>query len=53
MTPILVADEIIEASFMGSICKVGVGLHDSSVALISHLVNFKEPFVLLSTGLGA
>lgn len=29
---------------------VGVGLHDSSAALIPYLATFKEPFVLLSTG---
>src|SRR2546423_136655 len=29
---------------------VGPGLHDSSAALIPYLVNFKEPFVLISTG---
>ncbi len=30
--------------------KVGIGLHDSSSALIPYLQYFKEPFVLLSTG---
>ena len=30
--------------------EVGVGLHDSSAALIPYLVNFYEPFVLISTG---
>lgn len=44
------ADDVIEASFMGKTYKTGVGLHDSSAALIPYLVNFKEPFVLLSTG---
>lgn len=29
---------------------VGIGLHDSSSALIPYLVSFKEPFVLISTG---
>ena len=29
---------------------VGIGLHDSSSALIPYLVNFSEPFVLISTG---
>ena len=29
---------------------IGFGLHDSSAALIPYLVNFKEPFLLLSTG---
>ena len=28
----------------------GMGLHDSSAALIPYLLNFEEPFVLLSTG---
>jgi len=30
--------------------KVGIGLHDSSAALIPYLVSFNEPFVLISTG---
>ncbi len=29
---------------------VGIGLHDSSAALIPYLVSFKDPFLLLSTG---
>ena len=29
---------------------VGIGLHDSSAALIPYLVCFREPFVLISTG---
>ena len=29
---------------------VGIGLHDSSSALIPYLVSFHEPFVLISTG---
>ncbi|MEY4433641.1 MAG: hypothetical protein RLZZ44_1775 [Bacteroidota bacterium] len=29
---------------------VGIGLHDSSSALIPYSINFTEPFVLLSTG---
>ena len=28
----------------------GIGLHDSSAALIPYLINFIEPFVLISTG---
>ena len=31
-------------------CEVGIGLHDSSSALIPYLVNFSMPFVLISTG---
>jgi sugar (pentulose or hexulose) kinase len=30
--------------------RVGVGLHDSSAALIPYLASFTEPFVLISTG---
>ena len=30
--------------------KVGVGLHDSSAALIPYIASFQEPFVLISTG---
>ncbi|MCY4778365.1 FGGY family carbohydrate kinase [Sphingobacterium sp. UT-1RO-CII-1] len=29
---------------------VGMGLHDSSAALIPYLLSFREPFVLISTG---
>lgn len=29
---------------------VGIGLHDSSSALIPYMINFEDPFVLLSTG---
>ncbi len=37
-------------SFEGKTLNVGVGLHDSSAALIPYLANFNTPFVLLSTG---
>lgn len=30
--------------------KTGVGLHDSSAALIPYLMSFDEPFILISTG---
>ncbi len=30
--------------------EVGIGLHDSSAALIPYLVSFTEPFMLISTG---
>jgi sugar (pentulose or hexulose) kinase len=30
--------------------EVGIGLHDSSSAIIPYTINFTEPFVLLSTG---
>ena len=36
--------------FPGLEVKVGVGLHDSSAALIPYLLNFSMPFILISTG---
>jgi len=38
------------AEYKGEKFNVGVGLHDSSAALIPYLANFTTPFVLLSTG---
>jgi sugar (pentulose or hexulose) kinase len=29
---------------------VGIGLHDSSAAIIPYLISFKEPFIIVSTG---
>ncbi|MBB1284098.1 carbohydrate kinase [Flavisolibacter sp. BT320] len=48
--PIVSSDETVNAVFPGSNYKVGIGLHDSSAALIPYLVNFNEPFILISTG---
>jgi hypothetical protein len=31
-------------------CVAGIGLHDSSAAMIPYLESFREPFVLISTG---
>ncbi len=39
-----------KADHTNTSCKVGIGLHDSSAALIPYLQYFKEPFILLSTG---
>lgn len=50
LAPIAPADEVVPAAFPGNSYKVGIGLHDSSAALIPYLVNFQEPFVLISTG---
>lgn len=44
------ADSSSEALYEGKNYQVGVGLHDSSAALIPYLANFSTPFVLLSTG---
>lgn len=50
LAPIVGGDEVFSAAFPGSTYKVGVGLHDSSSALIPYLINFHEPFILISTG---
>lgn len=33
-----------------NLLKIGIGLHDSSAALIPYLSSFQEPFLLISTG---
>lgn len=48
--PIQNGDEVFSSTFLGSEFKVGIGLHDSSSALIPYLLNFHEPFILISTG---
>ncbi|MDQ3278664.1 MAG: FGGY family carbohydrate kinase [Bacteroidota bacterium] len=50
LAPIVSCQHVSPASFPGNGYVVGVGLHDSSAALIPYLLNFHEPFVLLSTG---
>ncbi len=48
--PLTPYDEASKAVFPGNNYLVGIGLHDSSAALIPYLVNFQEPFILISTG---
>ncbi|MEO9146977.1 MAG: FGGY family carbohydrate kinase [Ginsengibacter sp.] len=50
LAPVLPCTSVAPASFPGNNYSVGVGLHDSSAALIPYLLNFREPFVLISTG---
>ncbi|NLU93507.1 FGGY-family carbohydrate kinase [Chitinophaga sp. Ak27] len=50
LAPLFSSNEVMPAAFPGSNYLVGTGLHDSSAALIPYLVNFQEPFVLISTG---
>ena len=50
LAPIFPCSRVIPAIFPGSNYSVGIGIHDSSAALIPYLVNFDEPFVLISTG---
>ncbi|HEY1114321.1 MAG TPA: FGGY family carbohydrate kinase [Chitinophagaceae bacterium] len=48
--PLWPSDRLMPTSSPGAGYGVGVGLHDSSAALIPYLVSFREPFVLISTG---
>jgi len=50
LAPIVDGEEVFPSEFPGNQYKVGVGLHDSSAALIPYLINFHDPFVLISTG---
>lgn len=50
LAPLIKADDAFDISLNDKIIKTGGGLHDSSAALIPYLVNFREPFMLLSTG---
>ncbi len=50
LPPVLNSDECIELHYYNESVCVGVGIHDSSSALIPYLANFHEPFILLSTG---
>lgn len=50
LPPVVPTDYVAPATFPGNTYKVGIGLHDSSAALIPYLVSFHEPFVLISTG---
>lgn len=48
--PIAPSDMVIQPANSASSHSIGVGLHDSSSALIPYLVSFTDPFVLISTG---
>jgi sugar (pentulose or hexulose) kinase len=50
LAPIAAYDEVIPTGMYGNNYVAGIGLHDSSAALIPYLLNFREPFVLISTG---
>lgn len=50
LAPIEPANNVYPALYRGTNFNVGIGLHDSSAALIPYLVNFTEPFILISTG---
>lgn len=44
------SDMVVESASSDNNFAVGIGLHDSSAALIPYLVHFNDPFVLISTG---
>jgi len=48
LAPVMPSDAI--AAYIDGDLPVGIGLHDSSAALIPYLISFNEPFLLLSTG---
>ncbi|MEJ7780137.1 MAG: FGGY family carbohydrate kinase [Daejeonella sp.] len=50
LPPLLPSDTVIGTEYRGRACQTGIGLHDSSAALIPYLASFSEPFILLSTG---
>ncbi len=50
LPPAAPTNSVVTASSNGSDFLCGIGLHDSSAALIPYLQNFSEPFILLSTG---
>jgi sugar (pentulose or hexulose) kinase len=50
LAPIFPSDQLMRTDYNNKPLLCGVGLHDSSAALIPYLSNFSEPFVLISTG---
>jgi sugar (pentulose or hexulose) kinase len=50
LAPVVASDTVLTTSYDGHPLQAGIGLHDSSAALIPYLVSFKEPFILISTG---
>ncbi|REG89453.1 FGGY-family carbohydrate kinase [Winogradskyella sediminis] len=50
LPPIVSTETCISKYYNGKRIKIGVGIHDSSSALIPYLKGSKKPFVLVSTG---
>jgi sugar (pentulose or hexulose) kinase len=52
LAPIKKSDEVIAVNFSSvpQPLKVGIGLHDSSAALVPYIHSFQAPYVLISTG---
>lgn len=50
LSPVVQGDQSVVINEGGNDIVVGVGLHDSSAAIIPYLLSFEEPFVIVSTG---
>lgn len=50
LPPVYNGNDVIMISYGGNQIPIGVGLHDSSAALIPYLQSVKDPFILISTG---
>lgn len=50
LAPISHSDLLIPSTFGNKKMEIGIGLHDSSSALIPYTKNFDDPFLLISTG---
>lgn len=50
LAPLHPSDTTDKINFQDKVLETGIGLHDSSAALIPYLAVFTEPFILISTG---
>lgn len=50
LPPIVTADTSVSMKYRGQSIKIGVGIHDSSSALVPYLKSDSRPFILVSTG---
>ncbi len=50
LAPIAPSDKTISVTIFENDYELGIGLHDSSAALIPYLKSFQKPFILISTG---
>jgi len=50
LPPIVAANKTMSMEYNGTPLKIGVGIHDSSSALLPYAQSLKKPFLLVSTG---
>ena len=50
LAPIVSSSHVMEVKLQDRLINAGIGIHDSSSALIPYLISCKDPFILLSTG---